>query len=117
MKKKYPIGIQNFERLRNEEYLYIDKTAILQKLVTEGTYYFLSRPRRFGKSLLISTLQSYFEGKRELFKGLAIDTDDMDWEPRPVLKFDLNAEEYKMCKLQQQDSKVGRMADRIVSVP
>ena len=95
VKKKYPIGIQNFERLRNEEYLYIDKTAIIQKLVTEGTYYFLSRPRRFGKSLLISTLQAYFEGKRELFKGLAIDTDEMDWQPRPVLKFDLNAEEYK----------------------
>lgn len=91
---KYPIGIQNFERLRNEGYLYIDKTESIKKLVQDGTYYFLSRPRRFGKSLLISTLQAYFEGKRELFKGLAIDTDEMDWEPRPVLKLDLNAEKY-----------------------
>lgn len=95
VKTKYPIGIQNFESLRNEEYLYIDKTDIIQKLVEDGRYYFLSRPRRFGKSLLLSTLQAYFEGKRELFKGLAIDTDEMDWESRPVLKFDLNAEEYK----------------------
>lgn len=92
--RKYPIGIQNFESLRSEGYMYIDKTSLVKKLVAEGRYYFLSRPRRFGKSLLISTLQAYFEGKRELFKGLAIDSDDMDWEPRPVLKLDLNAERY-----------------------
>ncbi len=93
-KIKYPIGIQNFESLRSEGYLYIDKTALVKNLVTEGRYYFLSRPRRFGKSLLLSTIQAYFEGKRELFKGLAIDSDDMDWEARPVLKLDLNAEKY-----------------------
>ena len=93
-KIKYPIGIQNFERLRSEGFLYIDKTELVKKLVEEGSYYFLSRPRRFGKSLLLSTLQAYFEGKRELFQGLAIDSDEMDWEARPVLKLDLNAEKY-----------------------
>lgn len=92
--KKYPIGIQTFEKLRNEGYLYIDKTAKIIKMVQEGNYYFLSRPRRFGKSLLLSTIQAYFEGKRELFKGLAIDTDEMSWDAHPVLRFDLNAEKY-----------------------
>lgn len=92
---KYPIGIQDFEKLRNEGFLYIDKTALIQKMVQEGNYYFLSRPRRFGKSLLLSTIQAYFEGKRELFKGLAIDTDEMSWEAHPVLRFDLNAEKYE----------------------
>lgn len=92
--KKYPIGIQTFEKLRNEGYLYIDKTAQIMKMVQEGNYYFLSRPRRFGKSLLLSTIQAYFEGKRELFKGLAIDTDEMSWDVHPVLRFDLNAEKY-----------------------
>lgn len=71
---KYPIGVQNFESLRRDGYLYIDKTELIYKLVSEGRYYFLSRPRRFGKSLLISTLEAYFQGKKELFKGLAIDT-------------------------------------------
>lgn len=92
---KYPIGIQDFEKLRNEGFLYIDKTALIQKMVQEGNYYFLSRPRRFGKSLLLSTIQAYFEGKRELFKGLAIDTDEVSWEAHPVLCFDLNAEKYE----------------------
>ena len=68
-KRIYPIGIQNFEKLRKDGYVYVDKTAWVHRLVTTGSYYFLSRPRRFGKSLLISTL----EGKRELFKGLAIE--------------------------------------------
>lgn len=92
---KYPIGIQDFEKLRNEGFLYIDKTALIQKMVQEGNYYFLSRPRRFGKSLLLSTIQAFFEGKRELFKGLAIDTDEVSWEAHPVLRFDLNAEKYE----------------------
>ena len=69
---KYPIGIQSYESLRRDGYVYVDKTALIYQLVTTGRYYFLSRPRRFGKSLLISTLQAYFEGKRELFEGLAI---------------------------------------------
>ena len=69
----YPIGIQSFEKLRRDGYIYVDKTALIYKLVTTGSYYFLSRPRRFGKSLLLSTLEAYFRGKRELFEGLAIE--------------------------------------------
>lgn len=92
---KYPIGIQDFESLRKDGYLYVDKTRSIRNLVENGKYYFLSRPRRFGKSLLLSTLKAYFEGKRELFKGLAIDSDDVKWETHPVLRFDLNAENYE----------------------
>lgn len=91
---KYPLGIQNFESLRRDGYLYIDKTSIIQELVESGRYYFLSRPRRFGKSLLLSTLRAYYEGKRELFRGLAIDTDKVSWEPHPILYLDLNTERY-----------------------
>ena len=65
----YPIGIQNFEKIRKDGYLYIDKTALIYQLAKTGSYYFLSRPRRFGKSLLLSTLEAYFQGKRELFEG------------------------------------------------
>ena len=65
--KIYPIGIQNFEKIRNDGYFYIDKTALMYQMVKTGSYYFLSRPRRFGKSLLISTLEAYFQGKKELF--------------------------------------------------
>ena len=65
---KYPLGIQSFEKIRNDGYLYLDKTAMVYNIVKGGTYYFLSRPRRFGKSLLISTLEAYFKGRKELFK-------------------------------------------------
>ena len=92
--KQYPIGIQNFESLIKDGYYYVDKTRLVYKLITEGRYYFLSRPRRFGKSLLISTIQAFFEGKRELFKGLAIDTLTDDWTPHPVLHIDLNTQKY-----------------------
>ena len=68
----YPIGVQNFEKIRKDSYIYIDKTALIYQLVSSGSYYFLSRPRRFGKSLLISTSEAYFQGKRELFEGLAL---------------------------------------------
>lgn len=78
--KIYPIGIQNFEKLRKEGYFYIDKTALIYKMVKTGSYYFLSRPRRFGKSLLVSTLEAYFQGKRELFEGLAIAGLEKDWD-------------------------------------
>ena len=71
--KIYPIGIQNFEKIRNDGYFYIDKTALMYQMVKTGSYYFLSRPRRFGKSLLISTLEAYFQGKKELFEGLAVE--------------------------------------------
>ena len=90
----YPIGIQNFEKIRKEGYVYVDKTALMYKLVKSGSYYFLSRPRRFGKSLLISTLEAYFEAKRDLFEGLAVDALEKDWVKRPVLHLDLNIGKY-----------------------
>lgn len=90
----YPIGIQNFEKLREDGYTYVDKTALIYKLATSGTYYFLSRPRRFGKSLLISTMEAYFSGKKELFKGLAMEKLEKDWIQYPVLHLDLNGIAY-----------------------
>ena len=92
--KIYPIGIQNFEKIRKGGYFYIDKTALVYQLVKTGSYYFLSRPRRFGKSLLISTLEAYFQGKRELFEGLAMEKLEKDWVKYPVLHLDLNTEKY-----------------------
>ena len=93
--KTLPIGIQNFERLRKDGFLYVDKTELVYKLIKGGSYYFLSRPRRFGKSLLMSTIHAVFDGKRELFDGLAIaDKADMDWAKHPVLHLDLNTEKY-----------------------
>lgn len=90
----YPIGIQNFEKLRNDGYVYVDKTALVYQMATTGSYYFLSRPRRFGKSLLLSTLEAYLSGKKELFKGLAIEKLEQKWEEHPILHLDLNTEEY-----------------------
>lgn len=90
-----PIGIQNFEKIRKDGYLYVDKTALVYQLATTGSYYFLSRPRRFGKSLLLSTLQAYFEGKKELFEGLAIFTLEKKWDKHPVLHLDLNTQKYE----------------------
>ena len=95
MSIKYPIGIQNFESLRNDGYFYVDKTALIYQLVNNGRYYFLSRPRRFGKSLLLSTLEAYFEGKKELFEGLALEKLETDWVKRPILHLDLNTEKYE----------------------
>ena len=92
--RKLPIGIQTFENIRREGYVYVDKTALIYRLVTTGKPYFLSRPRRFGKSLLLSTLESYFEGRRELFEGLAIADLEEAWQEYPVLHLDLNAEKY-----------------------
>ena len=94
MGQKLPIGIQSFEDLRNKGFKYVDKTSIVYKLVTEGKYYFLSRPRRFGKSLLLNTFESYFLGKRELFNGLAIAELEHDWTEYPVLHLDLNTQKY-----------------------
>ena len=94
----YPIGRQNFENLRNEGFVYVDKTALIYKLVKEGSVYFLSRPRRFGKSLLLSTIEAYFSGKKELFKDLAIEQLEKDWNIHPVLHLDLNAEKYEDLK-------------------
>ncbi len=91
--QKYPVGIQNFKSLRTEGYLYIDKTQYIYKLITQGKYYFLSRPRRFGKSLLISTLEAIFLGKKELFEGLWIEN-KTDWEKCPVIRLDFSPMEY-----------------------
>ena len=92
--KKYPIGIQSFESMRRDRYFYVDKTEHIHRLVSTGRYYFLSRPRRFGKSLLLSTIKAFFEGKRELFSGLAIDSLTDEWTPRPILYLDLNSQKY-----------------------
>lgn len=92
--KIYPIGIQNFESLRRDGYFYVDKTALIYQMAKTGRYYFLSRPRRFGKSLLISTIEAYFRGKKELFEGLAIGELEKDWLEYPVLHLDLNIGKY-----------------------
>ena len=91
---KYPIGIQSFSEIRTKDFVYVDKTSLLYRLVTEGKYYFLSRPRRFGKSLLLSTFEAYFEGKKELFEGLAISRLEEEWERYPILHLDLNTAKY-----------------------
>ena len=87
---KYPIGIQSFDQIIEEGYVYVDKTDLIYDLTHEGKIYFLSRPRRFGKSLLVSTLENYFEGRKELFKGLAIEELEKDWETYPVFHVDFN---------------------------
>ena len=99
---KLPVGIQSFESLRNEGYVYIDKTPLVWRMVDEGKYYFLSRPRRFGKSLLMSTIQAFFEGKKQYFDGtvgepLFIATDESvkwDWQSYPIMHLDLNTQKY-----------------------
>ena len=91
---KYPIGIQSFEKIRTEEYVYIDKTSLIYSLANEGSVYFQSRPRRFGKSLLVSTLEAYFEGKKELFEGLAIEKLEREWKRHPVFHIDFNGDDY-----------------------
>lgn len=91
---KYPIGIQTFDQIIERDFVYVDKTDMVYSLVTEGKIYFLSRPRRFGKSLLLSTLRAYFEGKKELFKGLKIDRLEHDWHVHRVFHFDFNGVNY-----------------------
>ena len=90
----YPVGEQSFENLRNRGKLYVDKTELIYRLITEGDYYFLSRPRRFGKSLLVSTLEAYFLGKRELFAGLAMERLEKDWTQHPVLHVDFSRDNF-----------------------
>lgn len=92
---KYPIGIQNFEDLRRNGYKYVDKTNFVYKLADEGKYYFLSRPRRFGKSLFLSTLEAYFQGKKELFEGLAIYDMETEWKKYPIFHIDLNTANFR----------------------
>lgn len=91
---RYPVGIQSFPDIIEEGYAYVDKTHYIKPLLQQGKFIFLSRPRRFGKSLMLSTLKAYFEGRRDLFKGLAAETMDLDWTPSPVFRFDLNAEDF-----------------------
>ena len=95
---KYPVGIQTFQNIINEGYVYVDKTDLVYSLVSEGKIYFLSRPRRFGKSLLISTLENYFLGRKELFKGLAIEKLETEWKGYPVFHIDFNGPDYTEAK-------------------
>ena len=88
--RRYPIGIQNFEQLRNNNCVYVDKTELIYRLTHTDSVYFLSRPRRFGKSLLVSTLKNYFLGRKELFKGLKIDSLEKEWKTYPVFHIDFN---------------------------
>ncbi len=103
---KYPIGIQTFETIIKDGFVYVDKTALVYKLATEGRIYFLSRPRRFGKSLLLSTLDSYFRGRKELFKGLAMEKLETEWKEYPVLRIDFNG-----CNFTDK----GELENRLVS--
>lgn len=119
--KLYPIGIQTFEKIRNGNYLYIDKTEIIYRLThAASNYVFLSRPRRFGKSLLTSTLKAYFEGRRDLFKGLAMERLETEWTEYPVLHFDMSLgkhmekeqlERYLLSQLEQIEEDYGIHSD------
>ena len=121
--KLYPVGIQTFEEIINRELLYIDKTEYIYRMAhSGGKHFFLGRPRRFGKSLLVSTMQSYFEGKKELFKGLAIEKLETEWTEYPVLHFDLSGgkhmekeqlERYLADTLEEQEAKWGYKSEKI----
>ena len=91
---KYPIGIQSFDQIIEDGYVYVDKTGLIYQLIKGGKIYFLSRPRRFGKSLLVSTLKCYFQGRKELFKGLAIDKLETEWAEYPVFHIDFNGTDF-----------------------
>lgn len=95
MAKLYPIGVQNFATLREDGYIYVDKTGFIDSLRKSGKYYFLSRPRRFGKSLLLSTIEAFYQGRKDLFEGLAISREEHDWQPHPVLHIAMNS---NVCK-------------------
>lgn len=109
--RRYPIGIQTFDDVINGGYVYVDKTRYVWDLVNGGKYYFLSRPRRFGKSLFLSTLEAFFRGRRELFRGLAIDSCDYDWQKYPVLHLDLNSKDYT-----SDDGALERMLDQALGI-
>ena len=89
-RRLYPLGIQTFSEIINRGMLYVDKTEYIYRMASNGKYFFLGRPRRFGKSLLVSTMQSYFEGRKDLFKGLAIERLEKEWTEYPVLHFDMS---------------------------
>ena len=93
--RKLPISIQTFEEIRKDGYLYVDKTAWVYQIANVGKPYFLIRPRRFGKSLLLSTFEAYFSGRKDLFQGLAIEKLEIRWEAYPIFHLDLNARKYE----------------------
>ena len=114
---QYPIGIQSFKKLREDGYDYVDKTDLIYNLTRQGQYYFLSRPRRFGKSLLLSTIEAYFEGRKDLFEGLAIAELEKAWNAYPVIHIDMNTGNFKSIDglsrrinltLQEQEKKHGQ---------
>lgn len=118
---KYPIGIQSFDQIREDGYVYVDKTALIYELIKTGKIYFLSRPRRFGKSLLVSTLECYFQGRKELFEGLAIDELEKDWKKYPVFHIDFNGDNFTQGGILQKklegyiaewESSYGRRSDK-----
>ena len=99
---KYPIGIQSFNQIIEDSYVYVDKTDLIYQLVTTGKIYFLSRPRRFGKSLLVSTLKCYFQGRKELFRGLAIDKLETEWAEYPIFHIDFNGDNFTKANVLEQ---------------
>lgn len=115
--RRYPIGIQNFEQLRNNNCVYVDKTELVYKLTHTDQVYFLSRPRRFGKSLLVSTLEAYFQGKKDLFGGLAMERLEKDWESYPVLHaaYRFQYQQIPLCPLSALRHKLvlGTVGERI----
>ena len=123
--RRYPIGIQTFEKIKNGNYLYIDKTEYVYRMAHgNSNYLFLSRPRRFGKSLLTSTLHAYFEGRKELFKGLAVEKLETEWTPYPVLHFDMSLgkhmdrkqlENFLLYQLSGQEKQFGISTDIVDS--
>ena len=102
--RRLPIGVQSFEIMRQEKFLYVDKTSYVHELVMNGGQYFLSRPRRFGKSLFLSTLKAYWQGRKELFEGLEIAELEKNhegaFEPYPVFYFDFNGQNYQAAALE-----------------
>ena len=103
---KYPIGIQTFEEIVTEGFVYVDKTALVHKMASEGKIYFLSRPRRFGKSLLISTLDCYFRGRKDLFKGLAIEQLETEWKEYPVLRLSFSTSNFVLPRVLEESIEV-----------
>ena len=106
---KYPIGIQSFDKIIEDGYVYVDKTGLVYRLVKGGTIYFLSRPRRFGKSLLVSTLKCYFQGRKELFKGLAIDRLETEWAEYPVFHIDFNGTNFTESGKLEKFHRIGQV--------
>ena len=119
----YPIGVQSFKKIREMGLVYVDKTSLIYDLVHQGQCIFLSRPRRFGKSLMLSTIEAYFEGRKDLFEGLAIADMEREWNAYPVMHIDLNTGTYDsvenlrqhlMTQLSRLESRYGRNADEVL---